>query len=85
MGQARYSEDYCHTRAPEPAAPAGVEGLSGRPGYLDGLVTIRCEYDQVPDVVATDPLPLVGALVLMVLVLGVGAMTVAWSRRPSRS
>jgi hypothetical protein len=83
VGQARYTEDYCQTRVDEPAAPAGVEGLSGRPAYLDGPVTIRCDYDQVPDLTVTDPLPLVGALVLIVLVLGVVAVTIQWARRPS--
>lgn len=85
VGQARYTEDYCQTRVDEPAAPAGVEGLSGRPAYLDGPVTIRCDYDQVPDLTVTDPLPLVGALVLIVLVLGVVAVTIEWARRPTRS
>ncbi len=69
----------------EPAAPPGVEGLSGRPAYLDGPVTIRCEHDQVPDLTVTDPLPLIGVLVLIVLVLGVVAVTMQWARRPTRS
>lgn len=69
----------------EPAAPPGIEGLSGRPAYLDGPVTIRCEYDQVPDLAVTDPLPLIGALVLIVLVLGVVAVTIQWAGRPARS
>lgn len=85
VGQARYTEDYCQTRVDAPAAPPGVEGLSGRPAYLDGPVTIRCEYDQVPNLAVTDPLPLIGALVLTVLVLGVFALTLQWARRPTRS
>ena len=85
VGQARYLEDYCQTRVDGPAAPPDVEGLSGRPAYLDGPVTIRCEYDQVPDLAVTDPLPLIGALVLIVLVLGVVAVTIQWARRPTRS
>lgn len=83
VGRARYTEDYCQTRAPEPATPPGIEGLSGRPAYLDGPFTIRCEYDQVPDLAVTDPLPFVGALALIVLVLGVLAVTIQWARRPT--
>ena len=80
VGQARYTEDYCHTRAPEPATPPGFEGLSGRPGYLDGPVTIRCEYDPVPDIAVTDPLPLVGALLLIFMMFGIVAVTIQWAR-----
>jgi len=78
VGQAQYTEDYCQTRAPQPDS----EALSGRPGYLDGPVTIRCEYDQVPVVEVTDPLPLVGALVLLALVIVVAAVALQWARRP---
>ena len=49
VGQARYTEDYCQTRAPQPRS-SNPEGLSGRPGYVDKPVTVRCEYDQFPAV-----------------------------------
>lgn len=81
VGQAQYTEDYCHTRAPQ-LPVADSEGLSGRPGYLDGPVTMRCEYDQVPAVEVTDPLPLVSAVVLLVLVIVVAVVALRWARRP---
>lgn len=83
VGQAQYTEDYCRTRAPQPEAPPGVEGLSGRPGYLDGPVTIRCEYDQVADVAVVDALPLLGALLLAMLVLAITATSLRWALRPA--
>ncbi len=82
VSQAQYTEDYCQTRAPQPRSPS-PEGLSGRPGYLDGPVTVRCEYDQFPAVEVTDPLPLIGALALALLVLGVAAVAFRWARRPA--
>lgn len=80
VGQAQYTNDYCHTRAPQPASPDS-EGLSGRPGYLDGPVTIRCEYDQVPAIEVMDPLPLVGAVMLMLLVIAVAVVALQWARQ----
>ena len=78
IGQARYLEDYCHTRVPTPGQATG-----GRPAYLDGLVTIRCEYDGVPDVAITDALPLVGGVLLAAAVLVVAAVVFHWARRPA--
>jgi hypothetical protein len=80
VGQAQYTENYCFTRAPEPAG-VNPEGLSGRPGHLDGPVTIRCEYDEASDVVVTDPLPLTGAVVLATLVMAVAVVSLLWARR----
>jgi multisubunit Na+/H+ antiporter MnhC subunit len=80
VGQAQYTEDYCHTRAPQPPSPHS-EGLSGRPGYLDGPLTIRCEYDQVSAVEVTDPLPLVGAVVLTMMVIAVAVVALQWARQ----
>jgi hypothetical protein len=82
VGQAQYLEDYCSTRAPEPSAPT-PEALDGRPAYLDGAMTVRCEYHDLPTVLVTDPLPLAGALVLAVLVLAVAIQAFRWARRPA--
>jgi hypothetical protein len=82
VGQAQFLEDYCSTQAPQPKAPS-PEALDGRPAYLDGLVTVRCEYDDLPTVVVTEPLPLVGALVLAALVLWVAFAAFRWARRPA--
>jgi hypothetical protein len=79
--QAQYINDYCTTRAPQPT-PANPEVLGGRPAYLDGPVTVVCEYDGYPTVTVTDPVPLLGALVLAAGVLAVGIAVFRWARRP---
>jgi hypothetical protein len=79
VAQAQYLNDYCSNRAPQPK-PSAPEALDGRPAHLDGPVTVRCDYDDFPAVVVTDALPLVGALVLAVLVLGVAFLTLRWAR-----
>lgn len=82
VGQAQYLEDYCSTRAPE-ASASTPEALDGRPAYLDGAMTVRCEYDDLPTVLVSDPLPMAGALVLAVLVVVVAIQAVRWARRPA--
>ena len=84
LGQAQYLNDYCQTRAPQPQ-PLTPEGLSGRPAYLDGPVTVRCEYDGLPAVVVTDPLPMIGALGLAGLVIMLVVLAFGWARRPAPS
>jgi hypothetical protein len=79
--QAQYINDYCTTRAPQPT-PANPEALGWRPAYLDGPVTVVCEYDGYPTVTVTDPVPLLGALVLAAGVLAVGIAVFRWARRP---
>ena len=84
VAQAQYLNDYCSTRAPQPHAPT-PESLDGRPAYLDGPATVRCDYDALPDVVVTDALPLAGALVLGALVVAVALVAFRWARRlPAR-
>jgi hypothetical protein len=82
VGQAQYINDDCTTRAPQPN-PANPEALGGRPAYLDGPVTIRCEYDQFPAVEVTGPLPLVGAVVLTILVIAGAVVVLQWARQAS--
>ena len=82
VGQAQYTNDYCRSKAPQPASSA-AEGVGGRPGYLDGPLTIRCEYDQGPTMEVTDPLPFFGALVLALLVLAAATVAYRWARRPT--
>jgi hypothetical protein len=82
VGQAQYLNDYCTTRAPQPET-ATPEGIGGRPAYLDGLTTVRCEYDNLPAVTVTDPMPLLGALLLAACVLAVWVVVFRWVRRPA--
>lgn len=62
---------------PEPLTP---EGISGRPAYLDGPVSVRCEYDALSDIVVTDPLPAIGGLMVALLVFGVSLLAFRWAR-----
>lgn len=81
--QAQYLADYCSTRAPQPEAPT-PEVVDGRPAYLDSLVTVRCDYHGLPTVVVTSALPLLGAVVLAALGLGVAVVAFRWALQPNR-
>lgn len=90
IGQAQYLNDYCTTDRVKQPTPANPEALGGRPAYLDGPVTVVCEYDGYPTVTVTDPAPLLGALIVMSLVVAFAAVTLRWARRdgdtpPSRT
>lgn len=85
VGQAQYTNDYCSTRVPEPESPSSPEAVGGRPAYMDGPVTIRCEYDHFPTVTVIEPLPLIGALVLAALAVGAAVLFVRWALRPQRT
>lgn len=82
VGQAQYTNDYCQSKAPQPASST-PEGVGGRPGYLDGPLTIRCEYHRAPAVEVTDLLPFYGALVLGLFAIAVATVAFRWARRPS--
>jgi hypothetical protein len=81
VGQAQYINDYCATGRVQQPTPANPEALGGRPAYLDGPVTVVCEYDGHPTVTVTDPAPLLGALVLMIVVVAFALLTLRWARR----
>jgi hypothetical protein len=81
VGQAQYLNDYCTTDRVQQPTPTNLEALGGRPAYLDGPVTVVCEYDGYPTVTVTDPAPLLGALVVMSLVVAFAAVTLRWARR----
>lgn len=80
VGQAQYINDYCTSDRVAQPTPADPEALGGRPAYLDGPVTVVCEYDGYPTVTVTDPAPLLGALVLIVMVIAVAVVMLRWAR-----
>ncbi len=84
-GLGQYTNDYCSTRAPRPEWPSNPEAVDGRPAYMDGPVTIRCEYDHFPTVTVIEPLPLIGALVLAALAVGAAVLFFRWALRPQRT
>jgi len=83
VGQAQYINDYCTTDRVNRPTQANPEALGGRPAYLDGPVTVVCEYDGYPTITVTDPAPLLGALVLMISVIAFAVVTLRWARRDS--
>lgn len=80
VGQAQYVHDYCTSDRVAQPTPANPEALGGRPAYLDGAVTVVCEYDGYPTVTVTDPAPLIGALVLIAMVVAVAVVMLRWAR-----
>lgn len=70
VGQARYLEDYCLTRAPLPSG--GVEMTSVRGPSYTSPVHLRCDWAERSDVVVLDPLPALGALAVLVVALAAG-------------
>lgn len=84
LAQAQYINDYCSTRAPQPTSPT-PEALDGRPAYMDGPVTVVCEYHELPTVEVTDALPFIGACLLAVVVLAIGVWAFRWALRPTDS
>lgn len=84
LAQAQYINDYCTSRAPQPTP----EPPGGRPAYMDGPWTVVCEYDGMPAVQITEPGPFIGAMVLALIVIGIGVAAFRWARRstpPDRS
>ena len=84
VGQAQYLNEYCHLHAreqPKPTPPE-LEALSGRPAYLDGPMTVVCEYDQFPTIREIAPIPFVFALILAAVIVGIGVGTFRWAWRP---
>ncbi len=81
VAQAQYTNDYCHTRAPQPEATP-PESASGRPAYFGDPVTIVCEYDGYPTVEVFVPGPFLGALFLVAVVVGIGVGLFRWAWRP---
>ena len=78
VARARYLEDYCSTRAPLP--PGVAEGSSVRGPSFESPVSLRCDWAAHPDVVVTDPVPLLG--LLFVVLLAVVAALVVLLRAP---
>ena len=70
LASARYLEDYCLTRAPLP--PGDLETSVVRGPSYEGPWRLRCDWQEVPDVVVTDPVPALGALAVVVVALVVG-------------
>jgi hypothetical protein len=81
VGKAQYINDYCTGDRVQQPTPASPEALGGRPAYLDGPVTVVCEYDGYLTVTVTDPAPLLGALIVMSLVVAFAIVTLRWARR----
>ncbi len=81
VGQAQYVNDYCTSDRVDQPTPANPEALGGRPAYLDGPLTVGCEYDGYSTVTVADPAPLVGALVLIGMVVSVAVVMLRWARR----
>ena len=83
VGVADYTEDYCTSRTDPPTIGGSLEGTSGRPGYMDGPLTVRCDWDR-PNVTQEifDPRPLAMAVVLAVLVATVAGFLFRWAMRP---
>ena len=80
IGLGRYLEDYCFTRVSTPLE----ESIHGP--VLERPWTVRCEYGVSPDIVVTDPAPLLWTVVVgfVVLVGVLAVLRVAWllTRRP---
>lgn len=80
VGQALYLEDYCLTRVDRPEG-SRPEASGGRPAYWRDPVTVACEYDGHGTVLATEPGPLVAALLLAAAVCAVAVTAFTWARR----
>lgn len=83
VGQAQYLEDYCPTRVDPPEAST-PEALSGRPAHWEDPVTVACEFDGFPTIYATEPAPLVGALLLAGAVVAIAFFAFQWARAERR-
>lgn len=57
VGQAQYVNHYCTSDRVDQPTPANPEALGGRPAYLDGPLTVGCEYDGYSTVTVADPAP----------------------------
>jgi hypothetical protein len=79
LGQAQHINEYCTSRVQQPMP----EPTGGRPAYMDGPWTVVCEYDGAPTVEYFEPLPFIGAVLLLAVVVGIGvvAFRSAWPRR----
>lgn len=80
LARARYTNDYCTSRAPRPEPPM-PEATGGRPAYMDGPWTVVCEYDGRPTVEVIEPLPFLGAVFLASVVVGIGVVAFRWALR----
>ncbi|GAA1475961.1 hypothetical protein GCM10009623_04070 [Nocardioides aestuarii] len=78
LASARYLEDYCLTRAPLPLGDLEMSVVRG-PSF-DAPWRLRCDWQAVPDVVVTDPVPALGLVAVGVVALVV-ALAVLRSRR----
>ena len=89
VGQAQYFNEYCtmHSRnQPEPLSSLSPEaGMGGRPAYMDGPITVVCEYDCHPTVREIAPGWFIIALILAAVVVGIGVGTFRWAWRPKPS
>ena len=77
VSSAQYLGGYCTSRASQPT-PANPESLGGRPAYMPNPVTVRCEYDGFPTVDVIDPMPLLGAVVMVGVVAVVATLMLRW-------
>jgi hypothetical protein len=77
LGLAQYRDNYCVTRAPLPAGEPGEV----RTAYLDGPLTIRCEWlDPKATIEIFDPFPLLFGAFMALPVAGVSFVTFRWAR-----
>lgn len=93
VGQAQYFNEYCSMHSqkqPKPSdypeylngQPAFPESLSGRPAYMDGPVTVVCEYDYYPTTREFAPGWFIIAVILAAVVIAIGVGTFRWAWRP---
>ncbi len=81
LGQAQYLNDYCTSPRSHFSPP---EASGGRPAYMDNPITVTCEYDGLPTVYVTEPLPLIGAVLLAGAVIAVASIAFSWARSSAR-
>ena len=79
FGRAQYLEDYCFTRAPLP--PGVTEGSSVQGPSFESPVSLRCTWAAHPDVVVTDPVPLLGLVLVVLLAVAAALVVLLLGRR----
>ena len=80
VGRGRYLEDLCVTRAPA-GAWVPPEFTVVRGPVADGIVGFRCEAEAAPQYhfAFTDPLPLLGTVVVLTLAAAVTLLAWLWA------
>jgi hypothetical protein len=93
VGQAQYFNEYCSMHSPNRpelknytdlpnGQPVFPESFSGGPAYMDGPVTVVCEYDYFPATREFAPGWFIIAVILAAVVIAIGVGTFRWAWHP---